>query len=313
MNLKEQRYVTVLAACGNITTAAERLFVSQPALSIYINNLENILGTKLFDRTGKKFIPTYAGELYIRKAKEMLHLNEEFEAELNSLLHNNVGELSIAIQLRRGPLLLPPVLAKFHQKYPAIKLVINEGVQEMLETLQKKDSCIFYINNIQEKRAEFTSHLLFKDRILLALPPSHPLLAKAEKRAENKYSYLDLRECLREPFILPTKKQSMRRQLETFFEQTGIYPSKILEVRNFETAMQMVAEGMGLAFNREQYASSMFYSKPLVYCTFSEHKLCTNNVYISHLKSHILTEYEKYALRLFLEQGKYIQNKEPFI
>ena len=55
MNLKEQTYVCVLAECGNITKAADRLYISQPALSIYINNLEKSLGTKLFERAGKRF------------------------------------------------------------------------------------------------------------------------------------------------------------------------------------------------------------------------------------------------------------------
>ena len=58
MNLKEQTYVCVLAECGNITKAAERLFISQPALSIYISTLEKNLGVRLFDRSGKRFTLT---------------------------------------------------------------------------------------------------------------------------------------------------------------------------------------------------------------------------------------------------------------
>lgn len=58
MNLKEQEYVCVLAECGNITKAAEKLYISQPALSIYISNLEKTLGVKLFDRSGKRFTLT---------------------------------------------------------------------------------------------------------------------------------------------------------------------------------------------------------------------------------------------------------------
>ena len=66
MNLKEQTYVCVLAECGNITKAAERLFISQPALSIYISTLEKNLGVRLFDRSGKRFTLTWAGEMCIR-------------------------------------------------------------------------------------------------------------------------------------------------------------------------------------------------------------------------------------------------------
>lgn len=69
MNLKEQEYVCALAENGTITAAAKELFISQPALSIYINNLEKSLGVRLFERVGKQFILTYAGEQYVEKAK----------------------------------------------------------------------------------------------------------------------------------------------------------------------------------------------------------------------------------------------------
>ena len=64
MHLKEQLYICTIAECGNITKAAEKLFITQPALSLYINNLEKMFGVKLFDRVEKQFIPTAAGKLY---------------------------------------------------------------------------------------------------------------------------------------------------------------------------------------------------------------------------------------------------------
>ena len=72
MDLREQKYVCTLAELGNLTRAAERLYISQPALSIYITNLEKNLGTPLFDRSGKKFTLTYAGEQYVKRAEKML-------------------------------------------------------------------------------------------------------------------------------------------------------------------------------------------------------------------------------------------------
>ena len=69
MNLKEQEYVCALAENGTITAAAKELFISQPALSIYINNLEKSLGVQLFERVGKQFILTYAGEAVCGKGE----------------------------------------------------------------------------------------------------------------------------------------------------------------------------------------------------------------------------------------------------
>ena len=70
MNLKEQQYVCTLARCQSLSRAAEELFISPSALSVYISNLEKQLGIQLFDRIGKQFTLTYAGELYVEQAKK---------------------------------------------------------------------------------------------------------------------------------------------------------------------------------------------------------------------------------------------------
>ena len=85
MDLREQKYVCTLAELGNLTRAAERLYISQPALSIYITNLEKNLGIPLFDRSGKKFTLTYAGEQYVEKAKKMLELEREFCEDIEKI------------------------------------------------------------------------------------------------------------------------------------------------------------------------------------------------------------------------------------
>ena len=61
MDLKEQKYVCTLAECKSLTRASERLYISQPALSLYINNVEKILGARLFERNGRKFELTWLG------------------------------------------------------------------------------------------------------------------------------------------------------------------------------------------------------------------------------------------------------------
>ena len=95
MNLKEQEYVCALAENGTITAAAKELFISQPALSIYINNLEKSLGVRLFERVGKQFILTYAGEQYVEKAKLILQLSHELDEKLKDITGNYSGRIRI--------------------------------------------------------------------------------------------------------------------------------------------------------------------------------------------------------------------------
>ena len=80
MDLKEQKYVCTLAECKSLTRASERLYISQPALSLYINNVEKNLGAPLFKRNGRKFELTWLGKQYVEKASQMLELERQFEA-----------------------------------------------------------------------------------------------------------------------------------------------------------------------------------------------------------------------------------------
>lgn len=86
MDLREQEYVVALAKHQSITRAAEELYISQPTLSIFLNRLEERMGVPLFDRVGKRLVPTCAGELYVRSAREMLAIQNEFRGELNDMI-----------------------------------------------------------------------------------------------------------------------------------------------------------------------------------------------------------------------------------
>ena len=116
MNLKEQEYVCALAENGTITAAAKELFISQPALSIYINNLEKSLGVRLFERVGKQFILTYAGEQYVEKAKLILQLSHELDEKLKEITADaSASGSSCAGQPDFCPLLLPLTKRSFRE------------------------------------------------------------------------------------------------------------------------------------------------------------------------------------------------------
>ena len=110
MNLKEQTYVCTLADIGNLTQAAKQLYVSQPALSLYISNLENHLGVRLFERIGKQFVLTRAGELYVEKARQMLSLKNSFDTELSAIINGQTERLRVGMQDIRAHFLTPDIL-----------------------------------------------------------------------------------------------------------------------------------------------------------------------------------------------------------
>lgn len=267
MNLKEQTYVCVLAECGTITKAAERLFISQPALSIYIGTLERNLGVRLFDRVGKRFVPTYAGERYVEKARKMLALKAEFDGELSEILGGRRGRLRIGVQLRRETWLIPPVLARFKSEYPEIETVIREGNHGELMQMFDAYELDLVIMNGADIKSGMQSQELFSEELLVAVPQLSPLNEKAVWVEGSRYRRLDLRWLDGQDVILPYPGQSLRAEAEAALRGAGVTPGKIETIRNIEMAMQMVAEGLGVGFNREYYAMNMKYRKRVNYYT----------------------------------------------
>lgn len=187
MDLREQKYVCTLAELGNLTRAAERLYISQPALSIYITNLEKNLGTPLFDRSGKKFTLTYAGEQYVKRAEKMLELEREFNEEIEKISRETAGRIRLGISQRRGCFFLPPVIAEYERRWPEIDLVIREGnLTDLGEMFKNGELDMIVLNRIDVKE-NMDTELLFREEFLAAVPVCHEINEKSEYGARKPF------------------------------------------------------------------------------------------------------------------------------
>ena len=120
MELKEARYILAIARHKSISKAAEALFISQPSLSKYLKNLEQQLGTRLFDRIGNGYFPTYVGERYLHYAEKIVEYGLEWDTELDDIMHQNHGRLNIAIPIMLGNSIIGPTLPRFHKQFPHV-------------------------------------------------------------------------------------------------------------------------------------------------------------------------------------------------
>lgn len=101
-DLKEQKYIVEIAKVQGIAKAAENLFISQPALSKFLARTEQEYGILLFERIGKKMIPTYAGEQYLKYAKQILEQDRNFREQIADIKELKSGSLAIGSTYGRG-------------------------------------------------------------------------------------------------------------------------------------------------------------------------------------------------------------------
>ncbi|MEG1773886.1 MAG: LysR family transcriptional regulator, partial [Oscillospiraceae bacterium] len=114
---------------------AKQLYLSAPALSLYISNLESTLGVQLFERVGKRFLLTYMGEMYVQKARQMLDLKTSFDLELASYRKGYKERLRVAMQDIRSQHLSPKLIQAFYATYPEVDLIWYEGNYNQLEEM----------------------------------------------------------------------------------------------------------------------------------------------------------------------------------
>ncbi|MEZ4900304.1 MAG: LysR substrate-binding domain-containing protein [Spirosomataceae bacterium] len=117
----------------SFTKAAGELFITQPAVTKHIRELEQQYGTRLFERKGNAVFLTSAGELLRRYANQILHLYQEVAFELATLQAKHSGILRLGASTTIGQYLMAPLLAKYYEKFPQVELSLLNGNTEMIE------------------------------------------------------------------------------------------------------------------------------------------------------------------------------------
>ncbi|WP_298739469.1 LysR substrate-binding domain-containing protein [uncultured Chitinophaga sp.] len=117
----------------SFTKAAEELFISQPAVTKHIHELEQQLGIALFERIGNKITVTPAGKIVMRHAEDIFSSYRSLEYEINQLKHERGGRLQIGASTTIAQYFIPPLLARFNQRYPDVKTSLISGNTEQIE------------------------------------------------------------------------------------------------------------------------------------------------------------------------------------
>lgn len=175
LKLRQLQYFLAVAELRHFTNAAERLHVTQPTLSHQIADLEQQLGTPLFDRVGKGVRLTEAGTLFRGFAEASLRQIESGRAALAELQGMDRGALRIGASQSFVRRLLPPLLGRFAQTHPGIALDVREMTALDIETGLSKGSLDVGIGYVPAILPETELEPLFEERLLLIVGHDHPM------------------------------------------------------------------------------------------------------------------------------------------
>jgi DNA-binding transcriptional LysR family regulator len=268
MELRHLRYFVETAKELHFARAAEKLNVSQPALSRQILALENELGVELFSRSNKwKIELTQAGKLFLIEAQKILKdssgaVNLARSAGQGGCGRLAIGAISAAIESKAFTM----ALHEMGETFPLLTIeVVDSSSGDLLERVRQRDIDIAFLRSVPAFPADESlvcAHL-WSDPLMVALPAAHPLARQQE---------VNLAQLAEESFIMiPERNPSTLRQyVETFFRKHGpFYPKIGIEIYNSYTALRLVAEGLGVGVVSGTYSG--FYANKICYRPIAGH------------------------------------------
>ena len=238
-------YLKAIREYGNISHAANALFVSQPYLSTFMKNLESKLGVELINRQVTPLTLTYAGELYISYMQEIHEMHEFMMRDLEALTELKKGRIVIGINPILASHMLYDFLPEFMDKYPGIEIQLEEGTANEMETLTLQNKIDICINMLPIKNTGLVYEKLYEENIYLVIPKGHKFYEENIK--EIKHIPFPPSKLNHQKFILLKPGLGLRRLTDNIFEQYAISPTITLETNNIANAFRLANKGMGMA------------------------------------------------------------------
>lgn len=240
INLNQLRAFYYVARYSSYTLAAQKLFISQPAVTAQVKLFETYYDFKVFRRVGRKVMLTHPGKMIYTKAKKIFELEDELEKIVEDIIELKQGVLEIGCTKAYASHIMPSIISVFHRAHPNIKIVLKEGSSmSMIENLLKFENEVIVVAqmDVDEKNIHFIP--FSKEEIVVVLPVGHPL---------TKKRYLKLSDIAKEPLIMKGKGSGTRRKILEVFEQHHLTPNVFMESNNTGFIIDLVERGEGVSF-----------------------------------------------------------------
>lgn len=232
LHTSEFRMLVVLAQEANMRKAADRLYVSQPALSQRLQSVEKFWGTKIFLRSQRGLTLTPAGEKIIQYAEEVVEKEEKVREAISSLEAKVYGTLKVAVASIIGQYWLPSVLKSFVEKYPSVQISMITGwSSEILRHLYEDQVQVGIIRGTPDWKGK--KYQIFSDELYLV---------------DTEKSQLEDFKNTEKPYIQFKSDSTYYQEIQDWwFRQFKMTPKRTIVVDQIETCKQMVLNGIGYA------------------------------------------------------------------
>lgn len=308
MNSRQLQYAILLSQMRNFSQVAEKLNISQPALSKQILNLERELGVRLFDRNSVPLTMTPAGEHFVQEAQDLIYREDQLLRSMDQYKSGAAGKLVIGISPFRSLYLIPGIVKKVRDKYPGIQISLHEANSDNLRKESAEGKYDFAVINLPVDESVLEITPIEPDTLVLAVP--NELLSKLPPVTGGNLSEIDLRDCKELPFIVVGQTQEMRQLFDRLCALADFRPNIAMEVVGVTTAWAMAHAGIGATLLPLQFILDDKFDDSITLFTIKGNPFSRQPVVVTR-RGQYLSEYARYAISLLTKSDQHLNAGEP--
>ncbi|EGG38245.1 MULTISPECIES: selenium metabolism-associated LysR family transcriptional regulator [Paenibacillus] len=241
MNFHQLHIFYTVAERGSFSAAAQALHMSQPAVTMQVQALEEYFGTKLLIRSTKRMELSEAGRTLLPFARRSLELSQETDAAMAAFSNKLQGRLQLGASLTIGEYVLPRLLGPFGREYPDISIMLKVmNTTQILEEIASHQ-LNFGLIEAPVEHPDMVLDAVMEDELKLIVPSSHPLAQREDA--------IYLKDVLTYPFVLREKGSGTRKVMEDVLLERGHDPESIqtvMELGSTGAVKSAVEEGLGI-------------------------------------------------------------------
>jgi len=239
VNLNQLRVFCEVVERRGFTRAAEALYLTQPAVSRQVRDLERHFGVELFEQIGKKIFPTEAGNTLYNYAKQLFQTLNDLESEIDQLKGLKKGHLRIAASPTAGTYLLPPLLGHFKRKYPGVEITLEiHNSQQVLQKLREYQQIDLGVTERLAEEEALYSEPFDTDELVVIVSTDHPMADR---------DVLQPTDLQGERFILREPGSGTRALVDEELARLNLRVRPVMELGSTAAVKQAVAAGLGIS------------------------------------------------------------------
>jgi len=238
MDIRHLAYFLETARLKSFTRAAESLYLTQPAISKAIRQLEEELSATLFDRIGKRIELTDAGRVVMEQAQAITQSFSSLSAKLGDLAELKSGQIRIGLPPMVGSSFFPKVIGAFHNRYPDVTLQVFEDGAKKVESDVADGLLDIGVVVLPHSFDVFDSFQFAEERLNLIVPASHALSGASSAKLED---------LAQENFVFFREDFTLHDRIINECLQAGFQPRIVYESSQWDLISEMVAAGLGVA------------------------------------------------------------------